>query len=192
MERRDDFDAVCADVGNAISEALARHNLDPFDALALCAVVEAMASPFKLHHLRGTRLTREVGRFGQKAYNASCLARSIEEIKSPDSLVVNPMMDAIAGALADKGSIADAELPARTVEFLEDLPKYADWEAIEEAESLVSRIPGPPFQSARQHLTEGGAFGSALRYLEEAGIVRFSKEESNWCLTGYPAIEVDC
>ncbi len=97
MKRRDDFEAVCTDVGNAISEALARHNLDPFDAIAVCAVVGAMASPFKLHHLRGTRLTREVGRFGQMAYNASCLARSVEEIKSSDSLVVNPMMDAIAG-----------------------------------------------------------------------------------------------
>lgn len=191
MKRRDDFEAVCADVGNAINEALARHNLDPFDALALCAVLEAMASPFKLHHLRGTRLTREVGRFGQKAWNASCLARGIEEIKSPHSLVVNPMMDAIAGALVKKEVIADAELPRETAEFLKDLPAYADWQATEEAEDLVRRIPGPPFQTALQHLAEGGAFASALRYLEEAGIVSFSEEDGSWGLPGYPVVEID-
>lgn len=191
MERRDDFEAVCADVGNAINEALARHNLDPFDALAVCAVVEAMASPFKLHRLRGTRLTREVGRFGQTAYNASLLARSIEEIKSPHSLVVNPMMDAIAGALAKRGSIVDAELPRETVEFLKDLPAYADWQATEEAEDLVRRISGPPFQTARQHLAEGGAFASALRYLEEAEIVSFSEEDGSWRLPGYTVVDID-
>lgn len=156
MERYHAFDEVRDDMSSAIEAIAQRHGIDTAHPIAMMAVLEAIASPLKLHKLNGTPLTRAVGMAGSDAYEASLLARRVEEIKSPASLVVNPMMDSIAAALSGGAQLSRSSLLVEACRvFMED-------DSSEPLVGVTAMANDPRTQAA---------FGSALGYLSETEIV---------------------
>ena len=98
MERYFDERKLQDDVHSAITQALAGHGLEPYHPLAVSTVLEAIASPLKFQ-LQATPLSQKVGKLGVEIYFASSLLRAVELLKSPHSLIVNPMMDVATVAL---------------------------------------------------------------------------------------------
>ena len=110
MERYFDFEKVQADVVCSLEAVVKKHGIDLYHPIAVAAVIGAISSPLKLHKLQGTPLTKPLGRAGSEAYEASELIWKVEEIKSPHSLIVSPMMDAIAASLTRASSLTMPEL----------------------------------------------------------------------------------
>ena len=108
MQRYYDHEAIRDDVSAALEEVFKRHGLPSFwHPLAVSATIEVLASPLK-YQLQATPLTVEVGRIGGQLYAASRLVLAVELAKSPHSQTINPMMDAIARALAkQRGPLSD-------------------------------------------------------------------------------------
>ncbi|HEV2596444.1 MAG TPA: hypothetical protein VGU01_14730 [Sphingomicrobium sp.] len=164
MYRYEGLDDLVANMTDAVAVVAAKHGLEVWDALTLCAVIESISSPLKLHKLKGSLLSRPMGEFGIKTYYASLIARAVEQIKSPHSLVVNPMMEAIIAALANEsGPMPEAALAAQAQRLL-----ALHCDGSEEKPQEVSPTP---------------AFHSPLRYLSEAGLIERSEPHSSWQLS---------
>ena len=165
MQQFYDFDAVLEDVSAAVSDVMRRHGLEVYGPLAVCAVLEAISSPLKFQKLKGSPLMKKVGLKGMEAYLASFTARRVEVLKSPASLIVNAMMDAIALALLKKGSVPKDRLFREAVKVHLDLsghPKNEIDEAFEKHASLLS------------------ATVSAVGYLQEGHVVQSSDNGTHW------------
>jgi hypothetical protein len=150
MRRYYDGDKLVVDVSRAIEDALARHDLEPYSLLGVTAVLEAIASPLKLHHLQGIA-GREMGRLGQQAYDASHAARRVALLQSPHSQIVNPMMESIVVALQRAKAPLDQEaLRLASYSITLGKPRVS----IKSAEKQDSSL-SPAFSSALEHLAEG-------------------------------------
>jgi hypothetical protein len=166
MKRFYDYDTIVRDVTEALRVALEPHQLDIWHPLALCAVIEAAASPLKAQ-VAGPLLMRKVGRDGVDVYLASRLAQRVEVLKSPSSEVVNPMMDAIVLALLKKGAIPQERL------FREALKVYL---------GLSGRPKAEIDASLGANANLGHTLNSALNYLQEGGVVERSADGTQWQL----------
>ncbi len=99
MQKFEKYAEMAADVTRAINAAVSPYGLHTYSPLAIYAVLEAIASPLKSLATNGL-LAWDVCEKGLPTYYASRLAVAVERIKSPSSLIVNPMMEAIVVALA--------------------------------------------------------------------------------------------
>lgn len=97
MNRYYDGDKLLEDVSRALEEALGNHGVQVYSLLGVTTVLEAIASPLKLHRLQG-KAGQEMGRLGQEAYYASTIPRRVALLQSPHSETVNPMMESIVVA----------------------------------------------------------------------------------------------
>lgn len=164
MQRFYDYQAIWSDVSEAVSASLRSHGLEAYHPIAVCAVLEAIASPLKAQ-ISGPALMQKVGYLGVETYLASLIARRVEVLKSPHSLIVNPMMDAIALALLKKG-----ELPKERM-FREALKVYLG----------LSGKPKNEIDSALQdHAHLEYAFSSALEYLQQGDVIEPCENDTQW------------
>lgn len=97
MRRFYDGERITADVNRALEAALAKHGLQVWDLLGVTTVLEVIASPMKSHvaQIAG----HDLGVKGVDTFIASTLARRVALLQNPNSVIVNPMMEAIAVAL---------------------------------------------------------------------------------------------
>lgn len=158
MEGYYNFESIRDELTSAVEAVAERHDLELAHPLLLAAVLEVIASPLKLHKLQGTPLTRPVGTAGIDAYLTSLLARRVEEIKAPGSLIVNPLMDAAVATLRDGRVLDRSDLLYQTCRALLD-------NVTSTSSDVISAT-----RMAQEQRTQS-AFESALRYLKEAEII---------------------
>lgn len=150
MERFYDGDKLLEDVSRALEEALGKHNVEIYSLLGVTTVLEAIASPLKLHRLQG-KAGQEMGGLGQEAYYASTIPRRVALLQSPHSETVNPMMESIVVALTRaKAPLDEAALRLAAYRVFLSKPRATIRSAEKENSSL-----SPAFSSARDYLTEG-------------------------------------
>ncbi len=160
MKRYYDFEAISEGLKAAIQAELCRHGIhNLFHPLAVCGLLEAAGSPLKMM-LTGSALSAEIGEAGLKLLELTRILARVETIKNPQSLVVNPMMEAIVTALhlSDPQSVTDTDLFRLSILQFERDGGRRGGEAASANHSLMP------------------AFQSALGYLVEAGIIE--KDES--------------
>lgn len=162
MKRFHDLDALQEALSIAIADVLSRHGIGSLYApLAVCAALRVFASPIK-YQIGATPLTYGMGMTGFDAYLASKLPAAVEQIKSPYSRIVNPLMDAIAAAIArHKRPLRDKELFRNALRIHLEKPKLT----VRGIQAVL-----------RQNGSLEPAFGSARGYLEEAKIIVRNKD----------------
>lgn len=166
MQSYFDEDALRRDIEAAVTKALEPHGVDMFHPLAVCAVLEVISSPLK-HQISGSPLMQKVGYVGVELYAATHLPRRVEALKSPHSLIVNHLMDAIAAALAKKGPLPKERMFREALKIHLDLsgkPKAEIDRAVSENHSLKA------------------ALESALTYLQEGRVIEPCESETHWRL----------
>src|SRR5690242_12642052 len=110
MHKFERLGELTEELSAAYTTIVERFGLEPYDALSVCAALEVIASPLKLHALQGRGMTRRMGKFGMAAYYASLTAKAVEEVKLPISLTVNPIMESIIRILVDRGPLIEDDL----------------------------------------------------------------------------------
>jgi hypothetical protein len=168
MQRFYDFETILREVSSALEEIAQRNNLELHHPVTLCAILEAIASPLKAQKLHGSPLMQKVGLRAIEAYLASLAARKVELLKSPHSLRVNPMMDAVVMALLKKGTVPKDRL------FREALKVHLP---------LSGRAKGEIDAAVEKHEYLEASLASALAYLQEGEVVRPSEDGTGWELT---------
>lgn len=168
MEKYFDERGLLNDVDRALVQALAKHGLEPYHPLAVSTVLEVIASPLKFQ-IQATPLSRRVGKLGVETYLASRLLRAVELLKSPHSLIVNPMMDAAIVALVRRrGPIPKDEMLRDALRVHLNRPRLS--------ESAIPKVAGNSLAMYQ------AALGSALSYLVEGGIACEAGDGQQWCL----------
>lgn len=170
MKRYFDEMKLQDDVDSAITKALAEHGLDPYHPLAVATVLVAISSPLKFM-LQATSLSHKVGKFGFETYSASRVLRAVELLKSPHSLIVNPMMDAATVALLRRREpVPKTEMLRDTLRVHLNRPRLSE--------------RGIPKAAGNSLYMYQAALSSALTYLVEGEIVSESEDGQNWCMAG--------
>jgi hypothetical protein len=149
MRRFYDGDQILEDVNRALAEALSKHGLQVWDLLGITTVLEAIASPmkFQIQRIAG----HDLGMKGVETYIASTIPRRVALLQSPDSVTVNPMMEAIAVALQrNKVPLEEEALRLAAYRVFLSKPRATIRSAENENSSL-----SPAFSSARDYLAEG-------------------------------------
>lgn len=165
MRRHYDGDKLLADVHAAIEGALSAHGLSLYSLLGVTTVLECIASPLK-YQIGDSRFGRRTGVLGVDTYVASRLARAVALLQSPNSLVVNPMMECIAMALSgSKRALPTRELERDALRVFLDHPRLT--------------LAGVP-KAHRENASLAPAFQSALSYLEEGEIAVPNEDRTSW------------
>lgn len=162
MQQFEKYAEMVEDVTRAINAAVTPYGLHTYSPLAVYAVLDAIASPLKSLAPKGP-LAWDVCEKGWQTYHASRLAAAVERLKSPSSLIVNPVMDAIVVALAHYGKPMPVDLLFRnTLRVFLARPRltFAGVPAALRANSSLD----PAFRSARGYLVRGHVIA-----LNEAG-----------------------
>lgn len=149
MKRFYDGDQILEDVQRALQKALSKHGLQVWDLLGVTTVLEAIASPmkFQIQRIAG----HDLGMKGIETYIASTIPRRIALLQSPDSVVVNPVMESIAVALQRaKTPLDDDALRLAAYRVFLSKPRATRASAERENSSL-----SPAYSSAREYLAEG-------------------------------------
>lgn len=149
MRRFYDGDQLLEDINRALEETLAKHGLQVWDLLGVTTILEAIGSPmkFQVQQIAG----RDLGIKGVEAYIESTIPRRVALLQSPDSVVVNPMMESIAVALKrSKAPLEEDALRLAAYRVFLKEPRATIKSAEKENSSL-----SPAFSSARDYLTEG-------------------------------------
>lgn len=150
MDRYHDGAKLLEEVNSALEEALRKHGVQLYSLLGLTTVLEAIASPLKLHHLQGIG-GREMGRLGQKAYEASIIPRRVALLQSPHSETVNPMMESVVVVLQRaKAPLNESDLRLEAYRVFLSRPRASIASAEKTNSSLASA-----FSSAISYLNEG-------------------------------------
>lgn len=161
-----DHDKIVTDVRQAVLGALEANGVaDAYNALAVGALLEAFASEIKYQTI-GSPLTHDVGILGLRAYEQSRLAMRVAVAQSPQSLIVNPLMEAVAAALArSRKPMGEATLRRKAVAIHLRRPKLSA------ADLRLACIEDASLEPA---------LGSALHHLHEAGIIRRNPDKGTW------------
>ena len=156
-----DHELMLEDVTTAIKGAFRRHGIDNiYNTLSVCMVVEAISSPLK-YQINANPLTKRLGFSGVDTYLYSRLPCCVELLKSPHSVTVNPLMDAIAAALLKhKSPISDDELFRDALRIHLGKPRLTNPVANSKHASLH-----PAFLSARNYLM----LGLVIQHTEDGG-----------------------
>jgi len=169
VRRYYDYEALLTDLQASIESTLEKHDLQGFHPLVVCALLEIVASPLKFHKWQGTPLTRPVGEAGLETYLRSRLACEVEQLKSPHSVIVNPLMDAVAAAIKKRSSLPPDELLRDVLRVYLGKPRLTH--------------AGVPTELAKDSSIEP-AIQSALAYLQEGQVIGKADDGNAWELAG--------
>ncbi len=167
MQRFHDGERIVADLHDGITRVLQAHGIsDTYDILAVAAVLQAIGSELKFQiGANPNPLAPKLGGTGWEALMASRLPMQVALLQSPHSLIVNPMMEAVAAALRDRGKpTSEAVLLRRSVAIQRERENRQGGE-----------VSGGP--------TLASAFRSALAYLAEGGVIRRAGPGGPWELS---------
>lgn len=168
MQRYYDGPKLISDLQRAVEQVLTEHGLgSTYGLLPVCAMLEVMASPLK-HLIAVSPLTRRMGELGVEIYYRSHLPMRVALAQSPHSMVVNPMMEAMAAAVARHTAPLPDELLLRdTLRVFLDRPRLTVKGVPKALTADPSLLP---------------AFGSAKQYLQEAEIIQPTPDGRSWAL----------
>jgi hypothetical protein len=156
VKRYYDLGTLSGEIARELETLADQNGLTSFHPIMICAVLEVIASPLKALLTKGP-LAAEVGENGLKTYYASRLLAAVEEIKSPHSMTVNPLMEAAVSAVRKHREVRESDLLQLTInELREDVNEHS--------------IP-PGFQSAIDYLQQTGIIA-----LDDEGIWRPGEE----------------
>lgn len=168
MERFYDGKKLLEDVSEALEVALSKHDLTAHSLLGITTVLEVVSSGLKLQCLQGI-VGREMGCFGQKAYDQARLARKVALLQNPNSTTVNPLMEGIAVALSHATDpIPDSNLECATLRVFLKRPRLS-------TAGLV--------RAKRENSSLAPAFVSARSYLEKAHMISKTDDGMAWKLS---------
>lgn len=168
MQKFEKYAEMVADVTRAINAAVTPYGLHTYSPLAVYAVLDAIASPLKALAPNGP-LAWDVCDKGLQTYDASRLAAAVERLKSPSSVIVNPMMDAIVVALARHENPMPVHLLFRnTLRAFLARPRLT-----------FAGIPA----ALRANTSLDPAFASARDYLARGHVIALSDDGKTWRLS---------
>lgn len=168
MQKFEKYAEMVAEVTRAINAAVTPYGLHTYSPLAVYAVLDAIASPLKSLAPNGP-LAWDVCDKGLQTYYASRLAAAVERLKSPSSLVVNPMMDAIVVALARH----EKPMPVHLL-FRNTLRAF-----LARPRLTCAGIPA----ALRANSSLDPAFKSACGYLVNGHVIALSEDGKAWRLS---------
>lgn len=168
MYKFEAYQQMSDDIAQAIGVAVSRHGFGhQFHPLVVYAVLNTVGSPLKSLIAQGP-LARSVGMKGIETFYASRIAAAVEVLKSPSSLIVNPMMDAIAFAiLKNSGLTANNLLLRNTLRVLLNRPRLSN-----------AGLPA----ALRKDSSLEPAFHSALGYLEQGSVIARAADGAAWTI----------
>ena len=163
------FEEMSEEIARAVNLAVSKYGFGHHnEPLVVYALMDFMGSPLKSLLSKGP-LARDVGMKGFDAFMASRIAAAVEVLKSPSSLIVNPMMDAIAAAVArHDGPTPDNLLFRNTLRVFLQRPRLS-----------LAGVPA----ALRKNGSLQSAFGSACGYLQQGGVIARISDGTAWELS---------